>query len=224
MDAHESACRANEVGNDRSDLHSSHSGTADERALASKLPTLPSSSRSATGKRVTLADYQRKRIQDLIKTSDDPARALAEATTAVSRGPMEDESALPLAPAAEAEALRKEVTAAFHASDDDDDDDGFFTRRQNGAEGEEDDPAAYKRFLLGALGEDNERRVREILRAQIDEAGEGDDADGESKLSLTSKAKEERRERKRQAKLAKAEAQDAGAKATEQANEDFLME
>lgn len=147
---------------------------------------MPRMLRKGAGSRekVTLADYQRSRIQELIKTSEDPAQALADATTIQRRqdGPSKDEeeeaNVGPLSHTKEQEQLRREVTSAFHSLGEDGADD-FFIKKE-GAESDdiEDDPESYRRFLLGVLGgKDKEEAVREILRAQTAEASAGDAPD-----------------------------------------------
>jgi len=163
----------------------------------------------STREKVTLADYQRSRIQELIKTSDDPARALADATRIQRRQDgvvMDDVDADdrsgPLTHTKEQEQLRREVTSAFHSMGEDGADD-FFTKKEGGEDDDaEDDPEIYRKFLLGVLGgKDKEEAVREILRAQTAEASAGDAPD-----PARGKAPKVRVE-----------------EATEQENEEFLM-
>ncbi|CEH18122.1 KRR1-interacting protein involved in 40S ribosome biogenesis [Ceraceosorus bombacis] len=115
-------------------------------------------------------DYQRSRINELMIKHEDPAAALADATTAVSRGHANDDDAQygQLAPADEERLLQQEVTRAFHNDADVDDDDDaqqdFFTKggaqpHQSG----DDDSQAYRAHLLGALGANKEDEVRKLL-------------------------------------------------------------
>lgn len=116
-----------------------------------------------------------------MKTSDDPARALADATMIQRRDDQQGQSeeiqgAVPHS--REQEDLQREVTRAFHSSAGDGEDD-FFTKKSSGElrdEGNaEDDPESYRRFLLSVLGgQDKEEEVRTILRAQTDDAAAGD--------------------------------------------------
>lgn len=180
----------------------------EERSLASSSKLLPSRTltRPGSGKKVTLGDYQRKRIQELMETEQDPAKALAEATMIRKRGE-EEETAGPdhqLSHTREQEELRREVTNAFHGADEgeeEEDEDGFFTRKDR-QEDEEDevDAEAYRKYLLGVLGgKEREQAVREALRTQAEEAALGDGGaatsanDGESK-----KAKRGQEEQKSQ--------------------------
>lgn len=201
----------------------------EERAQASAMSSLPSRKAATTNsKRITLADYQRSRLQELMATSDDPAAALADATTAEARRAFNDDEAARLPPAAEAELLRRQVTAAFHSNVDDDGDEAFFTRRQDAdkaAQGE-DDPESYRRFLLGALGDEDGEKLRELLRAQIEDGERGD-----AELVRTAEAAEARRKKEKAAKKEREKAAKAAAatttpgtsKDTEKENEDFLM-
>lgn len=131
-----------------------------------------------------MAEYQRSRIQELIKNSDDPARDLAEATMIQRRenGVDADSAEGPLTHTKEQEQLRRQVTNAFHSLGDDEEGGEFFTKK-DGSDGEddkdfEDDPESYRKFLLGVLGgKDKEEAVREILRTQTEEASAGDAPD-----------------------------------------------
>ncbi|UZJ56351.1 hypothetical protein CBS101457_005671 [Exobasidium rhododendri] len=180
----------------------------EERSLASQSKLLPRKMASGDGnkRKVTLAEYQRTRIQELMKTSDDPARALADATMIQRRdndtfNSKTDESE-PLPFTREQEELRREVTNAFHTSAGDGEED-FFTRKEGDNYGDaDDDPESYKKFLLGVLGgKDKEDAVREILRAQTEEAAAGDAP------------------KPARGKAPKVRVEDG----TEQENEDFLM-
>jgi protein KRI1 len=153
--------------------------------LASKSKLLPRTLSRGEGskKKVTLGEYQRTRIQELMKTSDDPARALADATMIQRRDDgafqEEDEDNKRILPHnEEQEQLRREVTNAFHTSAGDAEDD-FFTKKERSTSkdfnDELEDPENYKKFLLGVLGgKDQEEAVREILRSQTEEAAAGD--------------------------------------------------
>ncbi|KAE8245834.1 hypothetical protein A4X06_0g5385 [Tilletia controversa] len=137
-----------------------------ERVLATapgKAPQQASKDKAGKQKRVTLQDYQRQRVQDLIKTSADPARALADATTNPARQAYLDDNAndTPITHVQEQDELRKQVTAAFHDADlqgDQDNEDDFFQpRAPEGSDGEDDADAggdgagAYRKYLLAAL-------------------------------------------------------------------------
>lgn len=157
--------------------------SSEERDLASKSKLFPRklSREGSSKKKVTLAEYQRSRIQELIKNSNDPAKDLAEATMIQRRedGADADIEEGPLTHTKEQEQLRREVTDAFHSIGDEDGED-FFTKA-DGANEEDDeilDPESYRKFLLGVLGgKDKEEAVREILRTQTEEASAGDAPD-----------------------------------------------
>ncbi|PWN38960.1 Krr1-domain-containing protein [Ceraceosorus guamensis] len=188
----------------------------DERSRASNV-ALPRSSKamasisSSSSKRVTLADYQRSRINELISKHKDPAAALADATTAVSRGYANDDDAPygQLAPADEERLLQQEVTRAFHNDADVDDDDDaqqeFFTKA--GAQSHEsgEDSQAYRAHLLGALGTDKENEVRKLLEGY----GQADDQ------SVPNLRATKRKESKKTSSSAEK-------KSEERQNEDFL--
>lgn len=139
----------------------------EEKAMAATSAMLPKGTRSKVEKKVTLADYQRNRLRDLMATSDDPALALANATAFQRRA---DEAtgtnSEPLSHNQEQEKLRKQVTQAFHEMDADEEEDGFFTKRKmDGDSDEEGGAESYKRYLLESLGNAKSRKaVREALR------------------------------------------------------------
>lgn len=145
------------------------------------LPRLLSNGRDGK-KKVTLGQYQRERMQELMKTSDDPARALAEVTMIERRDDIDyrhvqDEGyrngALPFS--REQEELRKEVTNAFHSVGEGDDEDFLVKHEGEADDVEAQDPESYRKYLLSVIGgEDEEKAVREILRSQAEEAAAGD--------------------------------------------------
>ncbi|PWN35793.1 Krr1-domain-containing protein [Meira miltonrushii] len=167
-----------------------------------------------SGKKVTLANYQRARIQELLKTSDDPARALADATMIERRSderPGHDDEEPVQSHNQEQEQLRKDVTNAFHSIVDGDEEEEFFTKKADGKhleEGPEDDPENYRKYLLDVLG-GKEDEIRDILRSQAEEAAAGDNVQG-----ATSGTSEPVRERKH---ISMHE------QGNEQENEDFLV-
>lgn len=146
----------------------------EEKALAAASAMLPKATRAKVNKKVTLADYQRNRMRDLMNSSEDPALALAEATTSRTRDDERDEDMYgagreePLSHVQEQEKLRKQVTQAFHTMGQDEEEEAdFFTK--SGAADEETEPEAYKRYLLANLGEDKgEAALREVLKGQIE--------------------------------------------------------
>lgn len=203
----------------------------EEKALAAASALLPKATKdrvaasSSSGKKVTLADYQRSRLRDLMKNSEDPALALAEATTSTTRQDEEmyggEEERQPLSHVQEQEQLRKQVTQAFHTMGDDDEAaDGFFTRKDDADE--VDDPEAYRKYLLANLGSKKaEQAVREALRYQAAEASREAaaaagpssapaDAPASSTSADASASKADKKQRK-------------STKSQEQTNEDFLM-
>ncbi|PWN28953.1 Krr1-domain-containing protein [Jaminaea rosea] len=195
----------------------------EEKALAAASALLPKATREKVGKKVTLADYQRERMRDLMKTAEDPAAALAEATTSRTRqDEMDDEDQegqQPLSHVQEQEALRKQVTQAFHTIGDDEESeaaDGFFTRRD---EDNEEDPEAYRKYLLANLGSKKaQQAVREALRYEAagssPAAGPSSSAAEQETEPSTAAADTSIKKEKKQRKSAKSEAQ---------SNEDFLM-
>lgn len=131
-----------------------------------------------------------------MKTSSDPAKAYAEATSFSagneygygqnqdqgygSRKQATNGDETLLAPAQEQEKLKREVTHAFNDFDQeqDGDDAGFFVKRDLDQEALEGDD--YRKFLLSVLEESGgsgggEKAVREALKSQIEEAEKGDD-------------------------------------------------
>lgn len=129
---------------------------------------------------MTLGEYQRARIQELLSTSDDPAKALAEATMIERRSDaarFADDEVAVVPHSKEQDDLRKEVTSAFHSmADGGEEGDEFFTKKEGGIEnfdGPEDDPDSYRRYLVDVLG-GKEDEIREVIRTQAEEAAAGD--------------------------------------------------
>ncbi|KAL9936784.1 hypothetical protein V8E36_004019 [Tilletia maclaganii] len=148
---------------------------AEHEHILSKVPrgaTAPQSKGNEKHEKMTLQDYQRQRVEELIKTSADPARALAEATTAPARQTyIDDDEPHNQHPthAQEQEALRRQVTAAFHAEDGEDEDDFFKPRNPaGGAQGNDNEDSAsgaYRSYLLSAIeGDDLDSAVRDALK------------------------------------------------------------
>ncbi|SPO29637.1 related to KRI1 - KRRI-Interacting protein 1 [Ustilago trichophora] len=113
-------------------------------------------------KKVTLQDYQRQRVQELIETADNPAEALADATTSDRvKGifPNDDQDdKMPFAQ--EQEELRKEVSQAFHAGIDDEDD--LFVKRSEAQNGS---GSSYRDAVIASLGPDaDEETIRQAIR------------------------------------------------------------
>lgn len=143
------------------DIFEQESKAAQEAARSSG--SAPTVAASKKGKRVTLQDYQRQRVQELIESSADPAQELADITTVTSdRNRYSDEQ---LPPALEQEQLRKEVSHAFHAGLDDSED--LFTKRKyDTAEG---DSTSYRSAVLASLGPNaDENTIRQALRTHSD--------------------------------------------------------
>ncbi|CAO1631623.1 unnamed protein product [Parajaminaea phylloscopi] len=197
----------------------------EEQAHATGYSGLPASVRTKNGKKVTLADYQRSRLKDLMATSSDPALALADATTFTTRddafygGQSSDPSASqPLSHVQEQANLRQQVTQAFHAMGDDEGDEAadndFFTKSKSGLAGEddEDEQTAYKKYLLSSLGDDEARKsIRKALRTDQPQSSSARDQAGWNATT-------------RPARDAAGSAQSGKPKKSEeQLNEDFLM-
>lgn len=119
-------------------------------------------------KKVTLQDYQRQRVQELIETSENPAEALADATTSDRvKGILQDEDREEGMPfAQEQEQLRKEVSQAFHAGIDEEDD--LFVKR---SEAQSSGSLSYRDAVIASLGPDaDEETIRQaIRRSQLSE-------------------------------------------------------
>lgn len=113
-------------------------------------------------KKVTLQDYQRQRVQELIETSDNPAEALADATTSDrAKGIYNDQEGEAMPFAQEQEALRKEVSQAFHAGLDDADD--LFVKRSEAQNG--DGSSSYREAVIASLGPNaDEETIRQAIR------------------------------------------------------------
>ncbi|CAO1617217.1 unnamed protein product [Jaminaea pallidilutea] len=142
----------------------------EEKALAAASAMLPKNTRDKVNKKVTLADYQRSRLRDLMANSEDPAQALAEATTSRTRADEAEEQSesQPLSHVQEQEQLRKQVTQAFHSMDSDEGT-GLFTKRQGtGQESAEnkDEAAEYRKFLLQSMSSD---QTGQALRDAVQE-------------------------------------------------------
>lgn len=101
-------------------------------------------------KKMTLPDYQRQRMQEIIATEADPAKAYAEATMA----PRHQESVAPTHDE-EQEAARAEFVAAAQG----DDDGELFSVAQHTDGSDE-----YRRAMLDALDGKSEQPVRELVR------------------------------------------------------------
>ncbi|KAE8263760.1 hypothetical protein A4X09_0g7149 [Tilletia walkeri] len=196
------------------------------------LETVPTSAPNPTKdtkkeKRMTLQDYQRKRVEDLIKTSSDPARALADATTNPSKQLYIDSDEGPRTHVQEQEDLRKQVTAAFHggddAAEDDDDEDDFFKPKKVRAEGDEEEEeegegGAYRKYLLSAIESENlDGAVRDALKDKseyeaISASRDGEEGEEEGEgTKKEEKKKEEKGSKKRKRKT------------KEENDDDFLM-
>ncbi|PWZ00064.1 Krr1-domain-containing protein [Testicularia cyperi] len=130
---------------------------------ASSSTAAPTTSTTKKGKKVTLQDYQRQRVEELMQTSADPAKALADATVAPYQDPNrfdDDDSYSRLPPALEQEQLRRQVTEAFHQGLDGDDD--LFVKKSHASA----DAAAssYRDAIIASLGPDaDEETVRKAL-------------------------------------------------------------
>lgn len=113
-------------------------------------------------KKVTLQDYQRQRVQELIETTDNPAEALAEATMSDRvKGILDHDEDGPMPFAQEQEELRKEVSQAFHAGIDDQDD--LFVKRSEAQNG--DASSSYRNAVIASLGPNaDEETIRQAIR------------------------------------------------------------
>ncbi|EPQ26688.1 uncharacterized protein PFL1_05667 [Pseudozyma flocculosa PF-1] len=186
-------------------------------------------------KKLTLQDYQRQRVQELIQTSADPAKAIAEATMAPKTEYLDgdgDERGALLAPAQEQEELRRQVSKAFHegvgGGDGDDDDDDLFTKRTDDAAGSN----SYRDSVLAALGDGaDESTLRSALGDLDEEFGYRTDSKvrstGESSSSTreaaddkaaSASAKSDKKDKKRKAKGMTEQEK------LEQSKEDFLLD
>ena len=121
------------------------------------------SSTTKKDKKLTLQDYQRQRVQELIETSENPAEALAEATMSdrakgVLANDEDDGETRPFAQ--EQEDLRKEVSQAFHAGIGDEDD--LFVKRSEAQDGE---GVSYREAVIASLGPNaDEETIRQAIR------------------------------------------------------------
>lgn len=134
------------------------------------LAPAPEFSTRSTGKKVTLAQFQRERVAEALKDEEHAAERLADATIVPSKrlGNLTEEN-VPRTHAQEEEELRRETLAAFHADDQEDDPEadtesgGLFTKRSADA------GDSYREYLLNALGGD-QAAVDEVLRERAAEA------------------------------------------------------
>ncbi|SNX83950.1 related to KRI1 - KRRI-Interacting protein 1 [Melanopsichium pennsylvanicum] len=111
-------------------------------------------------KKVTLQDYQRQRVQELIQTSENPAEALADATISDRvKGIFHHDQEETMPFAQEQEELRKKVSQAFHSTVDDADD--LFVKRSEAINGES---SSYRDAVIASLGPDADE---EVIRAAI---------------------------------------------------------
>ena len=118
------------------------------------------SAKSSRSKRMTLQDYQRSRVLDAMKNSNDPAKEIADAT--VRQLEPVHETKMPVTHDAEQEAIRAEFLDA--AKEGGEDDDLFHVRKVDGED-------TYRSALLDALGDQgNENQIRGLLRDQTDDA------------------------------------------------------
>ncbi|KAK0566756.1 Kinetochore protein Spc24 [Tilletia horrida] len=192
-----------------------------EHVLA-KAPKVASKTKedSSKQKRMTLQDYQRQRVEELIKTSADPAKALADATTNPARQLYLDSSESdekPKTHVQEQEDLRKQVTAAFHDADAEDEGDDFFKPRGAGGDADADGEGgndSYREYLLSAIeGDELDKAVRDALkdRSAYEAIAVRDaEASEDGKEGKVDKVKKEKgKKRKRKTK--------------EEEDEDFLM-
>ncbi|EST09320.1 Kri1-like, C-terminal [Kalmanozyma brasiliensis GHG001] len=110
-------------------------------------------------KKVTLQDYQRSRVQELMETAEDPAAALADATTSDRvKGIINEDEGMPFAQ--EQEELRKEVSQAFHAGVDAEDD--LFVKRSEASNG---NGSSYREAVIASLGPNaDENTIRQAIR------------------------------------------------------------
>ncbi|KAI3487773.1 hypothetical protein L1887_48254 [Cichorium endivia] len=148
----------------KTDIFEQEAKAAEEAARRSGAAASTSKVSSTTkkSKKLTLQDYQRQRVQELIETSENPAEALADATTSdrakgIQDG--DDDDQMPFAQ--EQEELRKQVSQAFHANVDEAD--GLFVKRSD-AEGSN-GAGSYRDAVIASLGPDaSEDMVREAIR------------------------------------------------------------
>lgn len=141
-----------------SDLYDADNRVFD--AEQAQLRTGAPSARGSSSKKMTLQDYQRSRVLDAMKNSNDPAKEIADATMRQSE-PAQD-TTMPATHDAEQEAIRAEFLNA--AREDGEDDDLFHVRKADGED-------TYRSALLDALGDQgNEDQIRGLLRDHTNDA------------------------------------------------------
>lgn len=149
----------------KTDIFAQEAEAAERAARASGASTAAAGKKGTTKKekKVTLQDYQRQRVQELIKTSENPAEALADATTSDrAKGIFHDEEEERMPFAQEQEELRKEVSQAFHSGIDEEDD--LFVKR---SEAQTNGSSSYRDAVIASLGPNaDEETVRQAIRRQ----------------------------------------------------------
>ncbi|PWN47861.1 hypothetical protein IE53DRAFT_389987, partial [Violaceomyces palustris] len=200
-------------------------------ASSSSSTSDPTRSKRSKEKKLTLKDYQRQRVEELIQSSDDPARELAEATTNPTPRRLDDQAQAAdtlITPAREQELLRNEVLDAFHSDLAQGDDDEFFKKKSDLDQADESlGENSYRRQLLAALGEGaDEGIIREALRSQIGIQPSG----GAEVEEEASKGKKKKKKEKEGKGKGKEEATKSAKKAVvsreervERENEEFLL-
>lgn len=148
-----------------------------ERDAVAQL-SFPEAKKQASGKRMTLQDYQRQRMQEIMQKEKDPALAYAEATVKDKRQP--DDDSRPPTHDEEQEALRAELAGAFKP--DDTDGDLFQVRK----EGDDTSGSTYREALLRALEQGqaegaSEEQLRRLLQDNSEQPSAARDAPALSK-------------------------------------------
>lgn len=153
-----------------SEIYDSSNRIFDTERQAVAAHEFPAQEQSSRSKKITLRDYQRGRMMEAMKESDDPAKAFAEATMHQAS----DEMTMKPTHDDEQEALRSEFLQAAEDADEPADD-LFQVRKVDG----DDDEVSYRAALLGALDNaGDETKIRNLLKdskASAQESQNNDD-------------------------------------------------
>ncbi|WFD28518.1 Kinetochore protein Spc24 [Malassezia nana] len=142
----------------KEDLYDTSKRVFDDEQAALASRAFPTAQRKSSDKKVTLHDYQRKRMIEAMNESSDPAKAFAEATTYKPHSETDARSTH----TEEQEAIRSEFLNAAKDTNDEEGDDLFQVRT---VDNKDDDDEAYRQALLDAVHEkDGEKHVRDLLR------------------------------------------------------------
>lgn len=156
-----------ELYDSKTDIFAQEAEAAQRAAQLSGASSSSAPKKSGTtkkDKKLTLQDYQRQRVQELIQTSENPAEELADATTSdrvkgIFTNDDDDGERRPFAQ--EQEDLRKEVSQAFHAGIGDEDD--LFVKRSEAQNSN--GSSSYRAAVLASLGPNaDEDTIRQAIR------------------------------------------------------------